>query len=298
MTSTRPRVRSTTTTVSGGGGGGGTGIVVWGPDFGESSDDNTFNVDVGDPTFPQLDLNGTVATITSTPAFTQLDLVGTAVTVTSTLTLPQVDLNGTVATVSSTVPFLDYLTSQMLASKDSWAETTKVAGTCVVDVNHNATDLVVSNVAIDNNSQALCGFDLSGFPSGLAGSAIEAATLTLRVKTAPTVTAATHRAQAITTATETWSETTVKCSNWPTADGGNGQVDLSVGTGTAGTDVSWNLLSGTSFAGRIAARMGVGTFTVLLSDQTVGGKSAVYESKDEGTNNSLGPRLTLQFRTV
>lgn len=197
--------------------------------------------------------------------------------------VPSVDAFGLAVTraVGVTIPPLEFQTSAILATKDSWYPT--VAG-CVDDANKNGTDLQIDGVAI-SQKEAIFGFDLSGFP---AGSTVTDATLTLRVKTAPAVQSS-YALFAIGNADEGWSETVVKCSSHPAVSGGALEV-VGVGAADAGTDVIF-----TQIASRVDARMGQGYVSFVLRGNDTLAVGCTFESADEGTNDAFGPRLTLTF---
>lgn len=188
-------------------------------------------------------------------------------------------------TVNLDVSELRLVTSQILASKDSWVPTAKVAGNCVDTANKDTQDLKVSNVAADNDARAIFAFSLGGFPTN-------ATVLEAKLYLKPTATSAasqTMRISEIATGDEGWSESTVACANIP-ADSGATQ---NFTQGTAADEVEVTLSS--SFHSKIQARMGVGTFTLKLNEATGVPTGRTYESKDQGTNNASGPRLVVTF---
>lgn len=189
----------------------------------------------------------------------------------------------TTITAPTTVPAPTLTTSATLAAKDSWTDT--VAG-CVGEVTHDATDLQVDST-VATSKDTYFSFDLSGFSGSTT---VTAATLTINVKTAP-VLSSSLSSFSIADAGETWAEATIKCSNRPAASGGNKQT-LAIGNTTG--EKSFALSA--AWLSRLDARMGQTSVTFLLQMATAA-SSATFESKDEGTNNALGPRLAITFTT-
>lgn len=152
------------------------------------------------------------------------------------------------------------------------------------DVVRNATDLQLDGT-VATRKDVYFAFDLSAYP---AASTVTAATLYLKPTTGPTLqyTASMFK---IADADETWDETTMKCSNKKAASGGALDAGIVVPTGTA--EIATTL--GANAISRLDARMGTTSVTFLLTAPT--GSSTTFESKDEGTADSSGPRLELTF---
>lgn len=178
---------------------------------------------------------------------------------------------------------LAYVTSTILADKDSWVPSAKTAGTCNDNTNKNGTDLRVGDVVLTNTPHTIFGFDVSGFPTGAT---VTAATLTLAIKTAPT-TSQSYSAATIASANEGWAEATVTCSNLPA--GTNLQT---FNTGTTVGDITVTLTA--AHRTQLAARMGVGSFSMKI-EPDLSDLETTFQSKDEGTDNSSGPRLAFTF---
>jgi hypothetical protein len=187
-------------------------------------------------------------------------------------------------TSQADVSLLQYTMTPLLASKDSWCDV--IAG-CVVDDNHNGTDLQSEGVTA-TKKDIIVGWDLSGLPTGAT---VTAASLTMNLKTAATVGVGVNLAL-IAAANEGWNETTVRCSTIPASDGNTAHTIQNIRTDVLG-DQTEDLSSVART--RIGTRMGVGAFSMRLSLVSAAATNAVFESKDEGTNNALGPRLTLTF---
>lgn len=174
-------------------------------------------------------------------------------------------------------------TTAVMASKDAWVDNVAL---CPQDGNHGTEDLLLHGV-IATRKDAYMGWDLTAYP---AAASVSAASVTLNLKTsAPGGNAV--QLQGIGAANEGWAEDTIRCSNKPAltyvADSSTMRSD-----GAAGVDQASSLQPAART--RIGERMGVGTFTVVLIDPGIGLESA-WESKDEGTNNAAGPRLTFTW---
>lgn len=181
----------------------------------------------------------------------------------------------TVGTVS-----LSATTSNVLASKDSWAPT--VAG-CVDDTNKDGTDLQVEGV-VATEKRILIGWDLSSYPTGTT---VSSATITFYVKVTSLVD--NGRLATIPTANESWTEAGLICSNFPAIEDNVHNAVFPLGT-TGDQSVSYNL-TGRS---RIANRMGVSSFSTIIYRDNVLLTNVQLQSKDSGGSpgNASGPRLT------
>jgi hypothetical protein len=179
---------------------------------------------------------------------------------------------------------LTWQTSDILSPKDVWTPTVAL---CPDDANKNGTDLEVSGTAAATKD-AYIAWDLAGFPSNAT---VTAATLKLKVKTPPAA-SQTINTFSLADGDEGWSETGMICSNREPANGANKQAFSS---GTTAVELNISLVA--AWLTRIEDRMGVGFMTILLQNAAANVLSTIFESADEGTDNALGPRLSITFTT-
>ena len=175
---------------------------------------------------------------------------------------------------------LHFTTSQILATKDSWVDVT--VGCVGGGTNRNGTDLQSEGI-VATRKDPIFGWDVTGFPSNAT---VLSATVRLQQINAP-VTSGTSTLNTIAAANEGWSESTVVCNNIPA-------VVASAGTfSNAASGAKTITLNAT---GRSALQTAMGSTSFSLR-QTVGGlvTNHSYESADQGTNDSLGPRLSIVF---
>lgn len=262
-----------------GGGGGAAGNLKWGPDFG-GTDGDQFQA-TAQAVMDALDLDGnvrgdcTISLFDVAPSFEPV--LGSGA-----ITLFEVGVEGTLSGRAQ-VAELRYITGQTLASKDCWVPN---GALCPDDTNKNLDDLWLSTLTTGNGpSDVYIGFDLSMFP---AAATVLSASLTLNETGNPS-NERTINLFKLTNAGEAWDETTIKCSTRPGADGASLQ---SIVSAAGGADQTYSLNS--SWLTRLDDRMGSASVTFLLQ---MANTSAFrdFEDKDEGTNNHLGPRLTLDF---
>jgi hypothetical protein len=176
---------------------------------------------------------------------------------------------------------------QNLAEKDSFVPVATTLGACNDDGNKDTQDLFVSAAALQNDARAYMAWDLSGLPTGISDATL-IPTLRLKPSINGNLVGVNRTFQHIANAGEGWDETTIKCSTTPAG------TDFQTATQPTGT-ADWAVVLDEDASIRIAARMGVGFYTVVVRDSQVGGASSTFESKDQGTNDDLGPRLTIQF---
>lgn len=169
-----------------------------------------------------------------------------------------------------------------LAGKDSWVPNIAL---CPDDTNKNGTDLNVEGV-IATKKDSYFGWDLSTLPTGAT---VSAATLTVNVATAPLVAIGGVDLNHIADGSETWAEATIICSTKPALT--QFQNDAASWGSTGEKSITLNATA----RARIAARMGVGFYTIALAAPNTLFTNMVLESTDEGTNDTLGPRLTLTY---
>lgn len=306
------------------GGGGGAATVVWGPDFG-TEDDLVMAAAASMPSvalaglvtqagavsLPNVKLAGGVTmggAVSHAERLTGAATMGGAASHAHALaglasqgglvSMPLVSLRGgptqagapsmpTVGLLGAATmagnPGGTHTTSAIVAQKDSWCD---VITACPVNLNRDATDLQAEGVTATRKDM-IFGWDLSGFPTGAT---VTSATVTFGLKTAPTA-SDTMQLYTISDANESWSETTVKCSTIPATVDEVG--NFVIGTTAGPRDVSSALDAvGRS---RIAARMGVGAFSLRALGAGLTLTNCVFESADEGTNNALGPRLSFTW---
>jgi hypothetical protein len=170
--------------------------------------------------------------------------------------------------------------SQMLAGKDSWVDVT--AGCVGGGTNHDGSDLQCEGLPT-SRKDPIFGWDLSGFPSNAT---VLSADVTLNQISAPGVTG-TNTLNTISSANETWTEGGVVCNNIPAAassagtfsNSGTGEKTISLNS--TGLSAIETAMGSTSFSLRM-------TTTALVTNHS-------FESADEGTNDTLGPRLDVVF---
>lgn len=241
---------------------------------------------VASAVLPALEVVHDPVVVTAEASLSELRVAhDAAVLAAPSVSLPELQVVHNAVSQGTTVPAPTFIASReaplngFLASKDSWVDT--VAG-CVANDNHNATDLELAAATKD----IYFAFDLSGFP---AASTVTAATLRWNVKQIAT-TAATVSLFKITDANEGWSESTIRCDNRPPADGAAVQT-WAVGMNNLGER---SLALNAGWLTRLDDRMGTSSCTFLIQAGAQVG-TAIIESKDEGTANDSGPRLTLTF---
>lgn len=176
---------------------------------------------------------------------------------------------------------LEYQTSAMLATKDTWAP---IGAPCLDDAIKNGSNLTVDSVPRD---AAFMAWNLSGFPTGAT---VTDATLQLHLVTPPTTASATGLDR-LNDADEGWLETTLRCSTAPPTAGNLQTANFG---STAGEKL---VVLGANWRSRIQARMGIGPVTIRLEQGTGNIGASVYQSKDSGGSpgNASGPRLALRF---
>lgn len=195
------------------------------------------------------------------------------------------DGSPTVALSVGTVSLSAVLTDA-LAGKDTWADNVVL---CPINTAHPATDLQLEGVVRKDIWMA---WDLTSRP---AGATVSAATLKLNVKTAA-LTGDNSTLAHIPNADETWNEATLRCDSGA-APGGpitltdfQGPLANTFWTSVGEKSIALNSTART----RIASRMSVGFYSIVLRASVLH-TNCVLESADEGTDNILGPRLSLTY---
>lgn len=183
----------------------------------------------------------------------------------------------TIGTVTANAVMTDYL-----AGKDTWNDTIAL---CPVDTNHNASDLQLEGIAA-TRKDVYVSFDLSALPTGVTFSS---ASLTLYCKTAPTVNEDVTLNH-IANADEAYDEATLRCSTAPTLTPFQTWTAPFASTGDKTIALNSTALT------RLAARMGVGYYTIVLTGAATL-TNTVLQSKDSGgtPGNSSGPRLSSAY---
>ncbi len=265
--------------------GGGAATVEIGPNYGDATKSETFTtgatVSIGDQSleFGAVTAGGTV----TAPAHT---IAHDAVTAGGTVTAPAHTTAFSPQTAGATISELSFSTTTIIADKDVVVNDT--VGCVGAGGNRDGQDLEI-NGGTTTPRISFIAWDLSGFP---AGATVTAATLYVECKTAGT-SGTNYTLHKISNANETWAESTLVCSGAP-ASAGNMQTWSAAFNSTGAKTLA---LNGTVLA-RIEERMGVGFFTLRIEGGALQVVSAVLESKDEGTNDALGPRIDLAFTVV
>jgi hypothetical protein len=265
-----------------GGGGGGVPTVQMGPDFGEGGNvDQTYNTECA---LSLGDVN--LETSLGVQSFIAVESINLETSLASSVSLSLGDVT-LETSLASAVAFEDpiFFIDSYICSKDLWADTVAL---CPTDTNHNLTDIQVSGTA-GSTKDGYISFDLSGFP---ANANVLSAEIKINVKTAP-LTSQTIKIVQITNGSESWSETTMKCSDRPAA-AGTALTSFASGT-TSGVDIS--ITANAAIISRIDNRMSNDSCTFLLQNAAANLLQTVFESRNEGTNNPLGARLVLTFST-
>lgn len=256
-------------------------VVQIGPDFGGPVPGRTYEV-LANVALDRINLE-TNYNVLSALTLDQINME-TNLGAVGVVSLDQVNLT-TDYTARAAVENPIWNISSFLASKDCYADTVAL---CPTDTNRNSNDIQVSGT-VAGTSDGYISFDLSFIP---ANATITNATITLRTKTTA-LTSQTINVFSIANGDETWSETTIKCSNRPSASGGS-IASFSSGT-TNGVDVS--IVDSSGIITRLQQRINTNSCTFLLQNAAANLLTTVFESKDEGTNNAFGPRLSVTFTT-
>ncbi len=186
-----------------------------------------------------------------------------------------------VGTVSLTA-----VTTEVLASKDSWVDT--VAG-CVANSNHDATNLAIDGIAA-TSKVPIVGWNLASYPSGAT---VSAATLSYYLVDAPTVSNGVQLFHISDANEATWAEGAVTCSNVPA---NSGSTFDTIPTGDQASAGAKTFTLGSTSRTRISDRMGVGNYSIKFVTGATGTRSNL-QSKDSGGSpgNGSGPRLSISW---
>lgn len=174
-------------------------------------------------------------------------------------------------------------TNGPLASKDVWIPNVAL---CPDNLNKNLTDLQVNGVVVSRNDTYV-GWDLSALPTGAT---VSAASLIVNLKTAPITATGGVDLSHVSDANEGWAEGTLTCSG---ALGLTQFQNEAAGTWVGTGDKTITLNS--TARSRIAARMGVGNYSIVLTAPNPLFTLMSLQSKDSLGTPANGPRLALTF---
>lgn len=170
----------------------------------------------------------------------------------------------------------------ILAAKDTYTDDIALCP-APVNVNHNGEDLITDGV-VATKRIIFVGFDVSTLP---AGAVVTSATLTInRVNTS--LTDNTVDLRRLADGDEGWNEAVIRCDNDPAV----GAILQSAAIGlTAGEKV---ITLNAAWIARIQARLGVGNVSIIVDSPALQ-VANTFEATDQGVNDALGPRLTLDI---
>lgn len=170
----------------------------------------------------------------------------------------------------------------MTPAKDAWFGN---AVGCTDDANHDDQDLRVHNSSVGAHKHSIVGWDLAGL-SGVTRVTRAEVKMKLIAFSANLGASLTITAMTIAPGSETWAETTVKCSNAPTGD-----REAARTTVQALGDYTWSLDQDGLDA--IKLQIGVGSFSLRFEYDDVDNADATFEDRESGA--TVGPRLTMDL---
>jgi hypothetical protein len=243
-----------------GGGGGDPPVVEIGPEYGEPIHSILFTVD---PILLETELVAIDLTLSVAPLLAETFIVPVTLTLSADPLLQEIEYAAISLTLS--VAFASGIVTA--PTKDVWTPT---VAACPDNANKDGSPLRVSGTA-GATSDGYIGFDMAA----LGSQTINSAKLILWVTTAP-ATSQTINTFKLTNANETWSETTMTCSNRVPADG------ASVQNFTSGTAAGvWRVITlNSSWISRLQDRLGVGVASFLLQNASGNVLTTEFETKD------------------
>lgn len=269
------------------GGGGGPpptpGLFEVGPDYGSDSGNDGITHEVGvavavesvGTNFEGVEVGVAVAVDSVDPTF-EGPAVGVATAVSDVD--PTFTGTGVGVAVAASVQIND-----LYADQDTYVGADSL---CTDNLNHDGEDLSFDGLLVQEK-EVLLGWDLSTLDGE-----VTAAELVVQWKAnLLEILANDVDIYSVDDADEGWDETTVTCSTRPAQD--TLLQTFSWTPSGIGVGVSQTVTLNSSVIARLNERIATGHCTLLLNLSTANLLSREMESKDEGTNDNLGPRLNL-----